>query len=121
MINEVRLYNFRWNSQLRGAGSPYHVCRSPSGNYDGACHRVWRVVGVRVGLPHHDGEVEGVVEDDAVLELCVRATAHVPIRRRHGGVPRVLQRRSIHTLSRQSQSLQTVCKKKIDIKDTSRK
>ena len=35
--------------------------------------RVWRVVGVRVGLPRHDMEVEGVlVKDDAVLELRVR-------------------------------------------------
>ena len=32
-----------------------------------------RVVGVRVGLPRHDMEVEGaVVKDDAVLELRVR-------------------------------------------------
>jgi len=32
--------------------------------------RVWRVVGVGVGLLRHDGEVEGVVvKDDAVLEL----------------------------------------------------
>ena len=45
---------------------------------------MWRVVGVRVGLPRHDMEVEGVVvKDDAVLELRVRcctcnAQAHVP-------------------------------------------
>ena len=33
---------------------------------------MWRVVGIGVGLPRHEGEVEGVVEkDDAVLELCV--------------------------------------------------
>ena len=44
---------------------------------------VWRVVGIRVGLPRHDVEVEGVVvKDDAVLELRVRsctcnAQAHV--------------------------------------------
>ena len=35
-----------------------------------------RVVGVRMGLPCHDGEVEGVVvEDDAVLVLGVAALA----------------------------------------------
>ena len=37
---------------------------------------MWRVVGVRVGLPRHDREVEGVVvKDDAVLELRVRGVA----------------------------------------------
>ena len=62
-----------------------------------AHRRVWRVVGVRVGLPRHDMEVEGVVvKDDAVLELRVRcctcnAQAHVPKRRGHHRVPRVLQ------------------------------
>ena len=45
---------------------------------------MWRVVGLRVGLPRHDIEVEGVaVKDDAVLELRVRcctcnAQVHVP-------------------------------------------
>ena len=45
---------------------------------------MWRVVGVRVGLPRHDMEVEGVVvKDDAILELRVgyctcNAQAHVP-------------------------------------------
>ena len=46
-----------------------------------------REVGVRMGLPCHDGEVEGVVvvENDAVLVLgihgCARyAQAHVPKR-----------------------------------------
>ena len=34
---------------------------------------MWRVFGVRVELPRHDMEVEGVVvKDDAVLELHVR-------------------------------------------------
>ena len=28
--------------------------------------RVWRVVGVEVGLLHHDGEVEGVVVKDDI-------------------------------------------------------
>ena len=41
-----------------------------------ARRRVWRVVGIGVGLLRHDGEVEGVVvKDDAVLELCVRGRA----------------------------------------------
>ena len=46
---------------------------------------MWRVVGVRVGLPRHDMEVEGVVVKDerCGLELRVRcctchAQAHVP-------------------------------------------
>ena len=31
---------------------------------------MWRVVGVRVGLPRHDMEVEGVVmKDDAVQKM----------------------------------------------------
>ena len=39
------------------------------------------VVGIRVGLPHHDVEVEGVVvKDDAVLELRAVA-AHAMLRR----------------------------------------
>ena len=73
------------------------VCYAPSGNGEEARRRVWRVVGVRVGLPRHDMEVEGVVvKDDAVLELRVRcctcnAQAHVPKRRGHHRVPRVLQ------------------------------
>ena len=44
-------------------------CRSPSVNGNGVRRRVWRVVGVGVGLLRHDGEVEDVVNDDAVLEL----------------------------------------------------
>jgi hypothetical protein len=61
----------------------------------GARRRVWRVVGIGVGLLSHDGEVEGVVvKNDAVLELCVRgsacyAQAHIPKRRSHHGVPGV--------------------------------
>ena len=49
-----------------------------------------------LGLPRHDMEVEGVaVKDDAVLELRVScctcsAQAHVPKRRGHHRVPRVL-------------------------------
>ncbi len=43
---------------------------------------MWRVVGVKVGLPRHDMEVEGVVvKDDAVLELRVRCVAHAMLRR----------------------------------------
>jgi hypothetical protein len=66
----------------------------PSVGYGRARRRVRRVV--RVGLPRHDGEVHGVVtDDDAVLELRVRRRAchaqpHVPKRRRHHGVPRIL-------------------------------
>jgi len=36
-------------------------CRTPSGNGKEVRRRVWRVVGVGVGLLRHDGEVEGVV------------------------------------------------------------
>ena len=54
-----------------------------------------RIVGVGMGLLRHDGEVEGVVmEDDAVLVLGIRgryAQAHVPKRRSHHCVLRVLQ------------------------------
>ena len=62
-----------------------------------ARRRMRRVVGVRMGLPCHDGEVDGVVlEDDAVLVVGVRgraryAQAHVPIRRSHHRVQGVLQ------------------------------
>ena len=43
-----------------------------AGNGKEAHRRMWRVVGIGVGLLRHDGEVEGVViKDDAVLELCV--------------------------------------------------
>jgi hypothetical protein len=46
------------------------ACASHSGEDTEARRRVWRVVGVRVGLPCHDMEVEGVVaKDDAVLKL----------------------------------------------------
>ena len=41
--------------------------------------RMWRVVGVRMGLQCHDGEVEGVVvEDDAVLVPGNRGCALLP-------------------------------------------
>ena len=58
---------------------------------------MWRVVGVGVGLPRHDWEVEGVVlEDDEVLVvgICGRARyaqAHVPERRCHRRVPCMFQ------------------------------
>jgi len=46
---------------------------SPSSNGKEVRRRVWRVVGVGIGLLRHDGEVEGVVvKDDAVLEFCIR-------------------------------------------------
>ena len=62
-----------------------------------ARRRVWRMVGVGMRLLRHYREVEGiVVEDDAVLVLSVRgraryAQAHVPKRRSHHRVPRVLR------------------------------
>ena len=74
----------------------WRVYRSPSGDGKETRRRVWRVVGIGVGLLRHDGEVEGVVvKDDAVLELCVRgracyAQAHIPKRRSHHCVPSVL-------------------------------
>ena len=41
-----------------------------------------RVVGIRVGLPRHDVEVEDVVvKDDAVLELRVCCCTHAMLRR----------------------------------------
>ena len=59
----------------------WRVYRSLSGDGKEARRRVWRVVGIRVGLLRHDGEVEGVVvKDDAVRELRVRA-AHAMLRR----------------------------------------
>ncbi len=67
----------------------------PLGAGNAARRRVRRIVGM--GLPCHDGEVEGVVvEDDAVLVLGIRgracyAQAHVPTRRSHHRVPRLLQ------------------------------
>ena len=57
--------------------------------------RVRHPVGVGVGLPLHDGEVEGLVSGhQAVLELRVgcrarHAEAHIPVGRRHRRVPRV--------------------------------
>ena len=44
-----------------------HACASHSGEDTKARRRVWRVVGVSVGLPRHDMEVEA--KDDAVLKL----------------------------------------------------
>ena len=67
------------------------------GTGNAARRRVRRVVGVGMGLLRHDGEVEGVIEeDDAVLVLGVRgracyAQAHVPKRRSYHRVPRVPQ------------------------------
>ena len=64
-----------------------------------------REVGVRMGLPCHDGEVEGVIVDDyAVLVLGIRgraryAQAHVPKRRSHHLVRRVLQDCDMRNLS----------------------
>ena len=70
-----------WSSRRRQRGAPPHAART------------W----VGMGLPRHDGELEGVVvEDDAVLVLGIRgcarhAQAHVPKRRSHHRVPRVPQ------------------------------
>ena len=61
------------------------ACSLGGGN--AARRRVWRVVGVGVGLPRHDGEVEGVVsEDNAFLVVGARGRAryaqgHIPERR----------------------------------------
>ncbi len=69
-----------WDSQFlipkstRGA----FQCRSPPGNGKEVRRRVWRVVGVGVGLLRHDGEVEGVVvKDDAVLESYLPTLAKI--------------------------------------------
>ena len=54
----------------------WRTYRSPSGDGKEARRRVWCVVGIGVGLLRHDWEVEVVaVQDDAVLELCVRGRA----------------------------------------------
>ena len=46
---------------------------SPSGYGKEAHRRVWRIVGVRVGLPCHEVEVEGVVvKDNAVLVVTLK-------------------------------------------------
>ena len=61
-----------------------HAKAGPLGAGNAARRRERREVGVRMGLPCHDGEVEGVVMDyDAVLVLGIRgsaryAQAHVP-------------------------------------------
>jgi len=57
---------------------------------------MWCKVGVGMGLLRHDGKVESVVvANDAVLVLVVRgrayAQAHVPKRRSHHRVLRMLQ------------------------------
>ena len=50
------------------ASSWYRDYDTPRLAGNAARRRMRRVVGVRMGLPCHDGEVEGVVvEDDAVL------------------------------------------------------
>ena len=64
-----------------------------------ARRRVLRVVGVGMGLLRHDG----VVKDDVVLVLGIRgraryAQAHVPKRRSHHRVSRVLQGWLLRTL-----------------------
>ena len=61
-----------------------HAKAGPLGADNAARRRVRRIVGVGMGLPRHDGEVDDVVvEDDAVLVLGIRgraryAQAHVP-------------------------------------------
>jgi len=57
-----------------------HAKAGPLGAGNAARRRVWRIVGVGMGLLRHDGEVESVVaEDDAVLVLGVHGRALILI------------------------------------------
>ncbi len=46
-------------------------CRSPSGNGKEVRRRLWRVVGVGVGLLRHDGEVEDVVSATTSIMMAI--------------------------------------------------
>ena len=45
------------------------ICSAPSGNGEEARRRVWRVVGVRVGLPRHDTEVSTVNQNTRNVKI----------------------------------------------------
>ena len=83
---------------LRAPDTGTMECKlGPLSGDNAARRRLWRIVGVGMGLLRHDGKVESVVvEDDAVLILGVRgraryAQAHILTRCRHNRVPRVSQ------------------------------
>ena len=87
-------------SAARRTNSDTGTRRSLLGPFNGnneARRGVRRMVGVGMGLPRHDGEVEGVVaKKDAVVILGIRGRAHyaqaqIPKQRRYHRVPRVYQ------------------------------
>ena len=58
-----------------------HANAGPLAACNAARRRVRRIVGVGMGLLRHDGEVEGVVVDDAGLVLGICGTAHAMLKR----------------------------------------
>jgi hypothetical protein len=62
------------------------------GSIEARRRRVWRLVGIGVGLLRHDGEFEGVVvKDDAVLELSICGCARYAQVSQNDEVTRVFQ------------------------------